>query len=264
MGACAGARELTEGHYAVNPNGDDASLTWRIDEFASRILQRKVARLEVNSGTAPAIQHMIDDVLASMRASKVNLVVCRIPEIDTGTGLVLQSSGFSIVECLLSLSTPLAPAAPRSVKEFARVTPEEAAACGEIARMTFAHDRFHVDPEIPDRLASELKYQWASNACKGRSDVVFAAHETGELVGFNACLLRGTTAVIDLIGVAPGARGQGLARRLVEAALDYYGGRATQLQVGTQSRNFGSLALYQRCGFRVTNSYFTFHLHQSA
>jgi ribosomal protein S18 acetylase RimI-like enzyme len=99
------------------------------------------------------------------------------------------------------------------------------------------------------------------NACAGRADAVLVAREGGRVVGFNACLLNGDRAVIDLIAVAETAQGRGCGRKLVDGALACYAGKATEMRVGTQSRNLASLALYRACGFAVVETAMTLHAH---
>ena len=52
-------------------------------------------------------------------------------------------------------------------------------------------------------------------------------------------------AVIDLAGVAPEHRGEGIGGKLVDAAVAHYANAAPRLSSGTQSRNIELLRLYQ-------------------
>jgi ribosomal protein S18 acetylase RimI-like enzyme len=97
----------------------------------------------------------------------------------------------------------------------------------------------------------------------GRADTVFVTETAGEITGFNACMVCGGAAVIDLIGVAPGFQGRGLGRDLVNASRSHYAGRTSRMTVGTQTVNTASLALYLSCGFRIEASALTLHAHLS-
>ena len=97
----------------------------------------------------------------------------------------------------------------------------------------------------------------------GRADKVFVSRDAGRITGFNACLFRHGTAIIDLIGIAPGHQRKGLGRALMQAAMSHYSGKASSMLVGTQSRNHASLALYMSLGFRVHGSAFTLSKHLS-
>jgi dTDP-4-amino-4,6-dideoxy-D-galactose acyltransferase len=70
-------------------------------------------------------------------------------------------------------------------------------------------------------------------------------------VGFVTCRLEtGQAGVIDLIGVDSQAQGQGIGRRLVNAAVAWFATEGcTHARVTTQGRNIRAQRLYQRSGF---------------
>lgn len=200
--------------------------------------------------------------LAMLRDAGADLVACRRAEEDRSTLAALQQAGMAVIECLQTFGRSYAdlPAAPSGIDMAAR---EDADQCARIAERTFRCDRFHADPMVDDGKADALKGAWARNSVAGRADRVFVSRAADRITGFNACLLSGDTAVIDLIAVDPDCQGQGLGRALVAAALHHYAGPARHMVVGTQSSNYGSLALYQGMGFRVEKSALTLHAHLS-
>jgi ribosomal protein S18 acetylase RimI-like enzyme len=173
----------------------------------------------------------------------------------------LQHAGFRVIECLMTLSRNLEPQGRELPSGVTIATDRDAEGCASLAHHSFTTDRFHADPDIDDALADDLKGQWARNAVLGRADCVFVTREDDAITGFNACLLNGDTAVIDLIGVAPEHQERGLGRALTEAAIAHYSGRAARMHVGTQSCNVASLSLYQAAGFRPVSSALTLHMH---
>ena len=236
--------------------------------FESEHLGRHAARIErlaawpAEAAEAPEVlAELVAGCRARLEADGVGFVSCRLAEDDRAAIRALGQGGFEVVECLLTLGCDL-PAEDASAAAGIEIAgPEDAEACAELAARAFHTDRFHSDPAIPDAAADGLKAAWARNDCAGRADAVLIIREAGRLVGFNACFLRDEEAVIDLIAVAPQAQGRGLGRRLVEGALAHYPGRAQRMMVGTQSRNYASLALYAACGFRIEASALTFHAH---
>ncbi|MFP6757412.1 MAG: GNAT family N-acetyltransferase [Alphaproteobacteria bacterium] len=231
--------------------------------FETDQLGIKTARLDVLRCWTDAA--VLDPLVAAawddLKGSGVDLVSCRVSENDRAALDSLQGNGFRVVECLLTHGRPLDDA-PRALPDgIERGGASNAEACAEIARRAFAYDRFHADPRIPDAAADRLKGQWMRNACAGRADAVLVALEGGRVVGFNACLLAGDRAVIDLIAVAETAQGRGWGRKLVDGALACYAGKAAEMRVGTQSRNLASLALYRACGFAVVDTAMTLHAH---
>jgi len=186
---------------------------------------------------------------------------CRVSESNILQCLALQDVGFFNVECLLTLERKLDSHKVGDSNNVELANFELAASCGSAAYRTFSCDRFHFDPRIPDKFADALKAAWVRNACLGRADAVFVVRDDDEILAFNVCLKNSEVATIDLIGVVPEARGRGLGRLLLNAAIGHYSQIAKLITVGTQSRNGVSLGLYQSLGFKISHSAWTFHIH---
>ncbi|MEW5728883.1 MAG: GNAT family N-acetyltransferase [Pseudomonadota bacterium] len=247
-----------------NSTGDAAALFIDLP-FETGILGLKAGRLgeprcpdgppaAVNRAVAAAVGYAVDQ--------GYQFLSCRVADGRPWVAEALESAGFRLVECLLTLERPVAAVAGEPQSGIRLATPSDAEAVGRVAEACFVDDRYHADPRIDDRAADRLKRLWAENDCRQRGDVVFVAvDDSGRVVGFHACLAPADAAVIDLIGVLPEAQGRGVGRRLVAAALNHYAGRRPVLRTGTQARNTGSLALYAAMGFRIVRSEFTFHWH---
>jgi ribosomal protein S18 acetylase RimI-like enzyme len=254
--------------YVVGPVervGAVAAVAERV--FESKLLNlptRNLDELHATPAHSAMSPELVRALLKALAAEGVRLVTCRRPESERAMLAVLQTGGFHVVECLLTLARPLDRGAPPKPAGVRLATPADAEACARIGAAAFRYDRFHADPAIDDKRADALKSAWARNAVRGRADAVFVTYEGSVVTGFNACLLRGNTAIIDLIGVAPTHQGRGLGRALTQAALAHFAGRAERMLVGTQSCNYGSLALYHGQGFRIESSGWTLHAHLEA
>jgi ribosomal protein S18 acetylase RimI-like enzyme len=133
-----------------------------------------------------------------------------------------------------------------------------------MAESAFSYSRFHLDPMFPVTLANRIKREWIRSYCEGsRGDVLLVAEQGGRVIGFLAALVAEVAgrkyAVIDLVAVAPDARGIGAGRALVAGFQVHYRDRADMLRVGTQIANIPSLGLYRRCGFGVAEAAYVFH-----
>jgi ribosomal protein S18 acetylase RimI-like enzyme len=251
----------------VRAGGDVAgAAVWQIQAFESVELGLATGRIEAIQAWKPDEDaHVLADLAAKtvsdMKSEGVALAACRLPEARIGAVNALESVGFSMVECLLTLTRPLA-GAPEMPAGIGLAEADEGEDCARLAGRCFTSDRFHADSRIADSAADRLKEAWIHNSAKGRADAMLVARRDGRVVGFNACMRNGSTAIIDLIGVAPEAQGQGHGRALVEGALAHYAAAgAEEMAVGTQSGNVASLALYQSCRFRIRSSQFTLHAH---
>ncbi len=113
--------------------------------------------------------------------------------------------------------------------------------------------RFHTDPRIPVGAADELYRRWLFNALGDDPDqeALVIRDVSGRIQGMITLSQRSDRAQIELIAVAGSARGQGLGRSLVEAAIDWTQTRALpELRVVTQGANLPACRLYESCGFR--------------
>lgn len=231
--------------------------------FESEILGQRIAHIETIATWEKnvSIVALIEGSLDLLASEGYRFVSTRHNETNRRILAALQTVGFRVIECLLTLDRPFdvgTPTMPTNVRIAEKADVE---GCAAIAGHTFRFDRFHADPEIDDDLADKLKVQWARNSVLGRADVVFVTYDQEKITGFNACLVCNDSVIIDLIGVAPEQQGRGLGRALTTAALAHYAGKATRMLVGTQSCNVASLALYQSMGFRIAASALTLHAH---
>jgi dTDP-4-amino-4,6-dideoxy-D-galactose acyltransferase len=142
---------------------------------------------------------------------------------------------------------------------------DDAAAIEQIAGHCFVFSRFHLDPTIGQDRANEVKRQWARNACCGRASVVYVARQQNAVTGFLAVLesksIAGSDAIIDLVGVDAGHQGRGVGLALSSAFVERWRGRADRLRVGTQISNVPAMRLYEKIGFRVTETSYVLHAH---
>jgi ribosomal protein S18 acetylase RimI-like enzyme len=114
-------------------------------------------------------------------------------------------------------------------------------------------------PTLPNTVADNVRRAWIRNNMNGRGDASFVIRRDGDVAGFNLCLFRGDTAVIDLIAVSPAYQKMGIGSQLVTGALEHYRGRATRVRVGTQVDNLASITLYEKTGFAVAQQQTTLH-----
>lgn len=73
----------------------------------------------------------------------------------------------------------------------------------------------------------------------------------GELLGYTQCTVRGASATLGRLAVAPGGRGAGLGAALLADAMAWAAGRgASHVSLCMQERNEQAHRLYSRAGFR--------------
>jgi dTDP-4-amino-4,6-dideoxy-D-galactose acyltransferase len=121
------------------------------------------------------------------------------------------------------------------------------------ARVVHEETRFFSDPHFSRKRAEDFYSTWITLESQGRAQTVLvAASAANQPLGYITCHL-GTVrpeGQIGLVGVSPEARGKGIGKSLVLAAMDWYRVKgAREVTVVTQGRNLAAQRLYQQCGF---------------
>lgn len=202
-------------------------------------------------------------VLAWCRARDVR---CLFFAADGSCGKTLDAvtrAGFSFADVRLELARPRSPATP----------PQAAIACTEVgprwihhiedmARAAHEDTRFLKDPRFDGVRAAELYARWIARDIREHSVIV--AHERARdspPLGYISCQLDGPVdGRIGLVGVNAAARGRGVGRALVNAALQFFSDHSIgQVRVATQGTNVAAVRLYESAGFRICESRIWFH-----
>lgn len=188
----------------------------------------------------------------------------KVPTHDVARLATFTASGWHIVD--VNVTFAIAPRAtvdaPRKEDDIIVDTaPEIAAQAPAIAARCFRYSRFHLDPDIPDAIANEVKRAWVANYVTGaRGDQLFVAHRGGQALGFLAAMRNGSDVFIELVGVDLPYQRQGIGAALITACMDVYHG-CNAVVVGTQAVNTPSIRCYERLGFRLVASSYVLHLH---
>jgi len=147
------------------------------------------------------------------------------------------------------------------------IEPGEQEAVLKIAESSFVYSRFHLDPQIDNESANAIKREWVRNYIRGnRGERLLVAKCDGVPAGFLAILSNEDGAgtrirVIDLIAVSRSYQGRGIGKSLVDFFVFDSREAYAKLEVGTQIANLPSMALYQKCGFHISDSAYVLHAH---
>jgi|GEM_PF-188614 len=226
---------------------------WRAEPlaFETEVAGRPVMRLHAGE----------DAVVPEDGLEEAWLVSCRVDAADDLAQGALEDAGFAAVETLVTFERDLDQLIEAYV-ELDEVEPRHVADVIAIGRTAFTHDRFHVDPLVPDRIADAIKAKWVENGVAGRNAAALVAKlPNGDVAGFILVdeALDGSACTIDLIAVDQTAQGKGIGKRLVLGACAWAVGRAPIMRVGTQAENAASVKLYSRCGFYPVHRAITYH-----
>ncbi len=130
-----------------------------------------------------------------------------------------------------------------------------------IARTNHRDSRFYFDPHFPRERCDSLYETWIEKSFQGLADAVFVPELDGRPAGYITCTVKpDKSGQIGLVGLAPEARGKGLAFELVQTALRWFSSRGVrQVTVVTQGRNIRAQRLYQRSGFATESVRLWYH-----
>jgi ribosomal protein S18 acetylase RimI-like enzyme len=228
------------------------------DDFLTTLVGRPTFRVALASdGDNTAIFNAIRTV-----QQKPVFLYARVPTSSVDAVWQLEELGFRVVDTNVIFER--AAARDRSVTRATRwARSDDRNAVMLLAAHCFTHSRLHLDPAIPRAVADRSRAEWAGNFFFGkRGDHMIVSESDGSLAGFAQLIgPRDGVLTIDLMGVGKPFRRRGIAGSLVSAASEIAGTRL--LRVGTQIANTGSLRLYETLGFRVAESHYVLHFHNT-
>ena len=247
-----------------------ATLEWL--SWDSRMLGLSAARVDFAVtgeyvSRRQACQALLEAALSEARARKHEHVSVRVDTGDDAAIHALEAGGLLSVDALLTFERSLISSSKTVVASdlaLRDACEEDVSAIESIAAESFVDGRFHADPSIPAAVATSIYREWAAACCRrdAADEVIVAVSKSGQVEGFVACRMLPDTGVhlgrltasIVLIATASTARGRGVGRQLVIAAVESAGSRsAVTMQVGTQIRNTAAARLYEQCGFRLAS-----------
>lgn len=205
--------------------------------------------------------HLSPDADPAAPVAGPAFVDAKVPTADIRRAHALSGASYRFIDTNVQLdrATGTLPV-PKAHPEIRAAVSEDAEGVQSVAGDSFCFDRFHADPGIPDTVADRIKSAWAGNYFTGtRGNRMIVAADGVSVLGFLQIIDRPDVSIIDLIAVAPGAQGRGLATAMIVHAVA--SGRSVPWRVGTQIANVPSLRLYERLGFRVSSSQYVFHRH---
>ena len=208
-------------------------------------------------------------VTASIRACGPGFYYAKVPTERVTHAKGLADAGFYVVDVNVTFELTDRKPSDESAGLGIRVCdvqPSDHEAVLDIAATSFVYSRFHLDPWVSDEKANRIKRDWVENYLRGgRGERLLVAHLDGRPAGFLAVIAGGADGrscrAIDLIGVARGCQRRGVGHALVGHFVQQYADVTDLLRVGTQAANIPSIRLYEKNGFRVSETSYILHGH---
>lgn len=234
---------------------------FRRDEWLAHFLNKPCFSFSTESISAKELVSKLEE-FKSKQPSDFFLFT-KIPTYEVDKIAIVEDSNFRLVDTnvqmmLNGLGTTKD---STSIIEVRVATSRDKDSVISIAKKSFKYSRFHIDPQVLNDIADEIKGAWVKNYFIGkRGDNMLVAELDREIVGFVQLFERTNHFIIDLIAVHPDHYKKGIGRILVNSCTNYYGKFSYGL-VGTQIANTPSLNLYEKCGYQFNGASYVFHYH---
>jgi GNAT superfamily N-acetyltransferase len=187
----------------------------------------------------------LDEEMAEARSSDIACLYLTMPadRLDLAGDCIRAGACVVDVRTVLDRSPNAGPSLATPDVRFAR--PEDFPALAAYSADLSRESRFRADPRFPDAGIRGMYRLWIER-CHAEGFVLVLSDGPS---GFVGARIDGDALSIDLVYMAPEARGRGLAGQLVRAALQHAPGRRGV--VATQAGNVGAQRLYQGLGFKT-------------
>lgn len=133
----------------------------------------------------------------------------------------------------------------------------------DLAFQSGVYSRFKKDENFVNNEFERLYIKWITNSVVDKKSLVVFIYELdNKILGFVTVDKKSDThASIGLIAVELNSRGQGIGVKLLDQAKNYLLKNGFQkLSLITQGDNIPALKLYQKAGFYIEESSFTYHI----
>lgn len=210
----------------------------------------------------------LEQAVRACAEAGIRCLYCELDPSDPAATARAQALGFRLIELRLRFhhdlrqpadATPLAFAEPVLAVDTC-VQPEDIAGLEDIALSIAPQSRFAVDQRFGDEASRRLYLRWLHSSLQAGTMTFLLARLAGRVAGFATLKAAAQFLHLELIGVDPAARGQGVGARLLQAAVDAAtAAGAAGIEVVTQGRNVPAIRLYERAGFRLAYATYYFH-----
>jgi len=192
------------------------------------------------------------EIVAAAREESVECLYLVVPEANPAIVAAAVAAGATFVDLRAELGRELPPPEPTGRTRLA--TSADVGWVLTLSADLADFSRFRADPRFPRTRIGEMYRIWARRCL---DDGVVVVPES-EAAGFVGAQLDGGETHIELVYVAPEARGQRFGQALVGDALAALPAR--RAHVATRAGNSASQRLYQSLGFRTESVEAVLHL----
>lgn len=234
---------------------------WEVLEWDSGVFGFTVARIE-SPDTLDALKAAIDSVRRNdVRLAYLQTGKNRIAGDAAALGGLLVSERITFSRSVPRELIPQVQNASAAIRVESWRATTATAELIQLARDAGHYSRFRVDPNIPRDVFERIYDAWITNSVNRTiADEVMVVLDGSSVSGLVTVAVKDGRADIGLLAVRTQARGRGLGKSLVAAALDWAARHdINEAQVVTQGANAKACRLYESCGYAVERAEHVFH-----
>lgn len=215
----------------------------------------------------------LEAVLDAMRTRGICHVSARTDVADIELTMLLESSGFRLMDSLVTYTTRPRKEPPNPVREVGIIRdfkPEDGEELVRIASEAYRgfRGRFHLDPHISNERADAFYVEWArqSVALTMADTILVSEGSDGRLLGFLAFRRREPVSSVGGVPVFGGGLGAcrvdtpGAYAGLIRAGTVWAHERDGVAECQTQNYNFPTIRIYEAVGAHYVRAEYTLHL----
>lgn len=200
-------------------------------------------------------------ISTALAKSNCDFVIARIPTSDARMSTAVEDAGFRVKDIRAHLDIQLHGLKERKRDrgtEFGEYRVRDLPSLREIASSSFSLDHFHQDERFDPKKINEMYALWIEK-CVREGYAIYTAHKNGTAAGFVAAKNDSGSFYIELVAVAERFRKIGVATDLVGYSLEKAKCNYSRSRVALQLANTAAIRVYEKLGFRVNSSEYTFH-----
>ena len=243
--------------------------SWRKEKFDSEVLGFRVAKiLNIKSrGSSEQLRTRIKNLIGELTEKKIDYASIRSESTNYPLAHALEENGFILVDGLITLSLEVSDLRFEKPDERIRAAiPRDVHDLKKITKGLYSTSRIFNDPLIPKDRANKFYIKWIENSVLGKAADSVLVWKEDKILGYVTLQKKGAAqrgsargGQIPLLGVSEQARGKGIAKKLLNAALrKFKSWGVRQVVIETQMDNIPALRTYQSVGFKIMDSHFTF------
>lgn len=203
------------------------------------------------------------------KKEEIKFVVAKIDTFHFAPVVALQEAGFIFYECITQRvikNTGIFQEEELS-GEYRYVQEKDLPTLKSIAsKSTFKKSHFYLDRHIKKEKVDSLYEEWVENAYNSDSKIIVIEDE-GNIAGMFIFRMNGfddvikkTSATWEFAAVSPDFRNKGIGRKIFKCALHAcIDNGAEVIDTTLIEKNIISQKLHENLGFRLLNTYYTFH-----